>query len=499
MKKVLSLLVLMLLVLSVLAEPTHLVIFHLNDTHGHVWGDDNGGGFARIATLINQTREEVEKEGGHVLFLHAGDVNTGIPESDQLNAVPDFLLLNYMGLDAMVLGNHEFDKPFEVLEMQKKVLQAPFVAANFVNDKRGGPVFEPYIIKDFGDLKVGIIGLATEQTNVLEPIYLGENTIVNAEKTLKKYLPVVDWKSDVVIVLSHLGYYEEGKTPNLPVEYTTANDLAQNVKGIDIIIDGHTHSILGPEVVNDVIVAQSGEHGKYVGRIDLWVDSGRIVDWRGEVIPITPDIPEDPFIKMFADYFYQLGSEALNEVVGVTNVYLDGERANVRSDETNLSNLITDSMLWKTGADIALQNGGGIRASIEAGEITYRDVLTVLPFGNTVYLLELTGKDIMDVLNYAANIPDGQGAKLHVAGLTADIKDGKAMNVKVNGEPLDLNKTYKVVTNNYLASGGDGYTMLEGKTGYDTYFRDADVLKEYIAHLGTIEYYSSEERLVELD
>jgi 5'-nucleotidase/UDP-sugar diphosphatase len=202
---------------------------------------------------------------------------------------------------------------------------------------------------------------------------------------------------------------------------------------------------------------------------------------------------------MFTDAFYQLGSEALNEVVGETKVYLDGERAHVRSDETNLSNLIADGLIWKTGADVALMNGGGIRAPIEAGEITYRDILTVLPFGNTLYVLELTGKDIMDVLNYAATIPDGQGAKLHVAGLTAEIKGGKATNVKINGKPIDLNKTYKVVTNNYVAAGGDGYTMLAGKPGYDTYFRDADSLREYIAHLGTIEDYTSEERLIELD
>ncbi|PNR87395.1 metallophosphatase [Petrotoga sp. HKA.pet.4.5] len=500
MKRFLGILVFIVLVLSVFAEPNHLVIFHMNDTHGHVWGTEDGGGFARAATLINQAREEVAKEGGEVLFLHAGDVNTGIPESDQLDAVPDFLALHYMGLDAMTLGNHEFDKPFEVLEKQYEVAQFPFLGANFVNEKRGGPVFEPYVIKDYGDFSVGIIGLVTEQTKVLEPIYLGENTIVDAEETLKKYLPIVQEKADVVIVLGHLGYHADGGRPNLSVEFTTSDELAENVSGVDIIIDGHSHTLLEtPVVINNVIVAQTGENAENIGRIDLWIDDGRIVDWRGEVIPLTSDIPEDPFIKMFTDAFYQLGSEALNEVVGVTKVYLDGERAHVRSDETNLSNLIADGMIWKTGADVALMNGGGIRASIEAGEITYRDILTVLPFGNTLYVLELTGKDIMDVLNYAATIPDGQGAKLHVAGLTAEIKGGKATNVKINGKPIDLNKTYKVVTNNYVAAGGDGYTMLAGKPGYDTYFRDADSLREYIAHLGTIEDYTSQERLIELD
>jgi 5'-nucleotidase/UDP-sugar diphosphatase len=496
-KKLTSVILILLVALSIFAKPTHLVILHLNDTHGHVWGTDDGGGFARIATIVNQVKEEVEKEDGYVLFVHAGDVNTGVPESDQVNALPDFMILSYMGLDAMTLGNHEFDKPFEILELQSKIAQFPFVAANYVDNLHGGPIFEPYIIKKVGDLKVGIIGLATEQTLVLEPIYLGDNTIVNAKETLENYLPIVQEKADVVVVLSHLGYYDDkNPEPNLPVKFTSTNELAKSFRGIDVIIDGHTHSVLdSPVLINDVIIAQAGEHGKFLGRIDLWVDSGRVVDWRGELIPITADIPEDPFIKMFSDMFYQLGSAALDQVVGVTNVLLDGERAHVRSHATNLSNLIADSMIWKTGADVALVNGGGIRSSIDVGEITYRDVLTVLPFGNTVYVMELTGKDLMAVLEYAATIPDGQGAKLHVGGMTAEIKDGKPINVKINGEPLDLNKTYKVVSNNYVAAGGDGYTMLVGKPGYDTGFTDADVLAEYIMYLEVIEDYPSEQRI----
>ncbi len=110
-------------------------------------GTDDGGGFARIATIVNQVKEEVEKEDGYVLFVHAGDVNTGVPESDQVNALPDFMILSYMGLDAMTLGNHEFDKPFEILELQSKIAQFPFVAANYVDNLHGGPIFEPYIIK----------------------------------------------------------------------------------------------------------------------------------------------------------------------------------------------------------------------------------------------------------------------------------------------------------------------------------------------------------------
>lgn len=494
MKKLLTIFLVLFCVLTIFAQPVHLVIFHINDTHAHVWGTNKGGGFARISYIVNQTRKEVYNEGGHVLFLHAGDANTGIPESDQLKAVPDFLILNYMGLDTMTLGNHEFDNPLEIIKMQQKIGKFPFVAANVIDEKNGGPIFEPYIIKDYGNLRVGIIGLATEQTTVLEPLHLSKDGIVfyNSKETLEKYLPIVREKADVVVVLSHLGYYPHGKTI-LPVEYTTSNELAQAVDGIDVIIDGHTHTKLDPPVViNDVIIAQAGGNSQYLGRIDLWVDEGVIINWKGSLIPITADIPEDPFIKMFADMFYQLGGQALNEVIGETKVFLQKN-----SFEGDLGRLIADSMVWKSGADFALMNSGGIRAPIDPGEITYRDVLTVLPFGNTLYILELTGEDILELLNYA--VVTGGGGTPVFAGLTVEVKDEKPVEVKINGEKLDLNKTYKMVTNNYLASGGDGYIMLKGKPGYDTGFTDADALAEYIMYLGTIEQYPHEKNIINID
>ncbi len=162
------------------------------------------------------------------------------------------------------------------------------------------------------------------------------------------------------------------------------------------------------------------------------------------------------------------------------------------SFEGDLGKLIADSMVWKSGADFALMNSGGIRAPIDPGEITYRDVLTVLPFGNTLYILELTGEEILELLNYA--VVTGGGGTPVFAGLKVEVKDEKPVEVKINGEKLDLNKTYKMVTNNYLASGGDGYIMLKGKPGYDTGFTDADALAEYIMYLGTIEQYPHEKK-----
>jgi 5'-nucleotidase/UDP-sugar diphosphatase len=173
--------------------------------------------------------------------------------------------------------------------------------------------------------------------------------------------------------------------------------------------------------------------------------------------------------------------------VGEALVKLDGDRNLVRYQETNLSNLITDSMRAKTRAEIAFQNAGGIRADISPGTITYRDILKAQPFGNTLVLMNMTGKQIMDVLDYAAKVGAGHGAFLHGSGIKWTNNRGKAEYVIVNGAPLDLEKMYRVVTNSFMASGGDGYAMFKQIPQLDTGFVDADCLREYIARAGKVE------------
>ena len=511
------LLVLMLLIAVIFVFPVRLTILHVNDTHGHVWPfseyqNPDIGGFAVIANIVEQIRQEVESEGGHVIFLHAGDINTGVPESDLLDAMPDIVALNMMKLDAVVLGNHEFDNEKDVLARQMKVATFPFLGANF-NDPEGIVVPEPYVIKDFGDVKVAIFGLTTEETAILEPLYLNGATFSNAVEVSRTLVPELKEKADVVIALAHLGWggSHEG-------DYTTSKELAEQVDGIDVIVDGHSHTKFSEApVVNDTIVVQAWEWGKYVGRLDLDVENGEIVSWSWKTIPVNLKIYKGkddagkeiyeyvgtPFEKNFyvetvLDYFKSLGDEKLNTVVGHTKVLLLGERSEVRSKDTNLSNLICDAMKWKADADVAFTNGGGIRASIQEGDITIRDILTVLPFGNTLYVLKMTGSQMMEVLKYAASLPEGKGAFLHTAGLTWKSVNGEVMEVKVNGEPLQMDKTYVVVTNNYMASGGDGYSMFVDLPGYDTGFRLDDVVVEYVEKAlgGMIESYDSELRYV---
>jgi len=509
--------ILLLIMFVFLAFSVRVTILHINDTHGHAWvfsewRNPNIGGFSVIATIVEEVRKEVESQGGHVIFLHAGDLNTGVPESDLQDAIPDIVALNMIGLDAMAVGNHEFDNPREVLLKQMKYADFPFLSANIV-DSEGKPFFTPYIIKDFGDVKVAIYGLTTEETEILEPLYLGDLKFLNAIEVSKKLVPAFRKKADVVIALVHLGWGMKH-----PGNYTTSGQLAMNVEGIDVIIDGHSHTKMEKaEIVNGTIVVQAWEFGKYVGRLDLDIEDGKIVNWSWKPIPVNLKVykgkdkegkkiyeyvgkpyKENKYVKAVLDYFKKVGSEKLDVVIGETKILLTYK--GVREKDTNLSNLVTDAMRWKAKADIAFTNGGGIRADILPGKITIRDILTVLPFGNTLFVMKLSGEQVLKVLEYAATIPKGKGAYLHTSGLTWKSKDGKVVEVYVNDEPLDLTKTYIVVTNNYMAGGGDGYKMLKewSTQGYDTGFLMSDAVIEYIKEVlgGVIEDYDSSQRYV---
>ncbi len=489
-----KLLLIMMVIFTITISAKEITIFHLNDTHGHAWSfseynNPNIGGFAVIESIMKQ-------EGGkNSLFLHAGDINTGVPESDMQNCEPDIKALNIMNLCAMTVGNHEFDKTRKVLLEEMKMANFPFLSANIYKD--GKLFFKPYIIKEIDGIKIAIFGLTTEETEILEPLYNKDLVFKNAVEVSKKLVPKLREKADIIIALTHLGI---GKSTS--PKYTTSNELAEKVNGIDLIIDGHSHTNLEkPIIINKTEIFQAKDFGEYLGKITVNYDQGKIQNIEWHKIPVnlkkylgkdkdgkkqfsfvekeyTPDAKVQALLKKYKEK----GAEKLDNVICNSEILLDGERPKVRSMDTNLSNLLTDAIRWKVGADIALQNGGGIRSSIKPGKITTRDILTVLPFGNTLYVLNLKGSVIKSVLDFAAKIPAGKGSYLHTSGLTWTSENGIPKNILVAGKKLDLNKTYKVVTNNYLASGGDGYKIIgEHKSqGYDTGFTAASVLGEFM-------------------
>ncbi len=501
---------------SASANVVKLTILHTNDHHGHFMKFNpypvvDIGGLAAQSTLVNIVRAEAEKDGSHVLLLSAGDVNTGIPESDLLDAEPDFKIMNLLKYDAMTLGNHEFDKPRDVLLKQQSWVQFPFLAANIVKKGTAETLVKPYLIKEFDGLKVAIFGLTTAETPILTmPEYTADLDFKDPIATAKALVPQLREAehADLVIALTHLGYFEEAGGG-----YRSAGDikLAQEVAGIDLIVGGHSHTELREAgMVGSSMIVQAGGYSQNVGRVDLTFDTEKkqLTESAYTLIPVNMKKRvkyHDKVYFMYAEQGYVEDVEVLDilkpyveqaerflaEPLGEALVELDGGKTTSRSKETNLGNLVTDGMRAKTGADIALLNGGGIRATIAPGQVTYRDVLTVEPFGNTLTLLELTGAQIMDVLNYAATIETGNGAFLHVSGLkwtlNRKLDKGVAENVLVGDAPIDLAKTYKVVTNNFMAAGGDGYVMLKDLPQMDTGFVDADATKEYIKQLGKVE------------
>lgn len=502
-----SFIVLFLFSFSAYAKEYKLTILHTNDHHGHFqkfnpYPVADVGGLAAQSTLVNIVRAEAEEEGGHVLLLSAGDVNTGVPESDLLDAEPDFKLMNMIGYDAMSLGNHEFDNPREVLLKQREWADFPFLGANIVKKESSELLVDPYIIKEIEGLKIAILGLITEETPTLVMAEQVADLVFNDPiETAKKYMPELQQKADLIVVLSHIGFYGENSDRTGDVQ------LAQAVPEIDVIVGGHTHTALDePVVVGKTLIVQADGYSEYVGRLNLIVDSDRnkVTSSSFSLLPVNgkkrvkyngkkyyryvgTGYLEDQELLDAASPYLEGAAELLSKPVGKALVELVGGKSSSRSQETNLGNMITDAMRIKTGADVALQNGGGIRAGIAPGEITYRDVLTVQPFGNTLTEIMVTGAQLKEVLDVsAANV--GGGGFMQVSGIkvTYNAVTKTAEDIMINDKPLDMTRIYKMVTNNFTAGGGDGYSMLKPLPKYDTGYVDADATMEYLRKKGEV-------------
>lgn len=502
-----SFIVLFLWSFSASAQEVKLTILHTNDHHGHFqkfnpYPVSDVGGLAAQSTLVNIVRAEVEGDGGHVLLLSAGDVNTGVPESDLLDAEPDFKLMNMIGYDAMALGNHEFDNPPEVLRKQREWADFPFLSANIVKKDGGDLLVDPYIIKDLDGLKVAVLGLITPEVPILALADdIKDYDFQDPVAAAKKYIPELRKKADLIVVLSHLGLYPEDSSKTGDIQ------LAKSVPEIDVIVGGHTHtSVEEPIVVGKTLIVQADGYSEHVGRLNLVVDSeaDTVVASSYDLLPVNgkkrvkyngnsyyqfvgTGYLEDKSILDAGAPYLEGAKELLAKPVGKALVELVGGKTSSRSGETNLGNMITDAMRAKTGADVALQNGGGIRAGIAPGDITYGDILTVQPFGNTLTEIMVTGAQLKEVLDASAgNI--GGGGFMQVAGITVTYNGTTktAETILVNGVPLDLEKNYKMVTNNFTAAGGDGYAMLKPLPKYDTGYVDADATMEYIQKNGEV-------------
>jgi len=522
MKRSFVIFTILLLIVSVMAMSAHLVILEINDTHGHAWPYGNYGGFAAMATIVNQIRTEAQSNGWDFLFLDAGDVNTGVPESDMLYARPDILALDMMGLNAMAIGNHEFDHPWSVLSRQMAWADFPFLSANIVYKGTDKTLGDPYVIENFPDLKVAILGLTTKTTEYIgNPEYVKGYDFLSPDTVAQQYVPKLHemvGPDGIVIALTHLGifgYSEQSVagSPSVVAEiekldppdspYGGSVSLAQSVSGLAAILDGHSHTtVTSPLNVNGTLIIQAGSYSKYIARLDLIVENGKVTDYTYKLITVSKDIKPDESVADLLTAYQLVGSKKLNEPIGFSKVDFANANDSTRKADTLIGHLITDAVAWKfqsMGVQAVFMNGGGIRAPIPAGTITYKTVLTVLPFGNTVVILKIKGSDLLKAIQWGAVAhPEDTGARLNEWGLTYTVTPDGVKDILLQGKPINPDEIYTIATNDYMANGGDNYSMLKNAQPYNTGYVLADVVKEYIQSISPIESYPFTPRWTEV-
>ncbi len=487
-----------------------LTILHTNDFHARfepISKYDSGcsaeddaegkcfGGSARLMTAINDAKARAD----NYLLVDGGDQFQGTLFFSYYKGMLAAEMMNQMGYAAMTVGNHEFNHGPEVLRGFIDAVEFPVLMSNA--DYTGEPALADALVKstilEVGGEQIGLVGLTPQSTAELSspgPNVIFSDPAPAAQAEVDKLLAE---GVDKIVVLSHSGYEMD--------KY-----IADATTGIDVIVGGHTNTYLNsndekadgpyPTVQNGVQIVQAYAYGKYLGELNVtFDDDGNVVSATGGPILMDASVTQDEAVKArIAEAAVPL-DEIRNEIVAESAAPIQGDRSFCRAVECEMGNLITDAMLDRVkdqGIDIAFQNGGGIRASIDAGDVSMGEVLTVLPFQNTLSTFQVTGATVMAALeNGVSQIEDGAGRFPQVAGMTftADVTKPageRITEVMVGGAPLDMEKVYGMVSNNYVRNGGDGYKMfVDAMNAYDYGPDLADVTAEFLAAKGPYEPY----------
>lgn len=462
----------------------HITILHTNDMHARAVASSPEMGFAKVKGIFNQYRSQ----NPDTLTLDAGDAVHGTPFATLVRGESVVKVMNEMGYDAMVPGNHEFNYGWNRLVELSQMLKFPMLSSN-VKKSDGTDLFKPYTIKEVDGVKIGIIGFSTPETSYkTSPKNVEGLTFADPAVEAKKIVDELKGKADVIVAVGHLG---EDKS-----SIDTSLKLVKEVPGIDVFIDGHSHTVLehGLNADNNTLIASAGEYTKYVGVVDLWVDGGKVVKKEAKLVDekAAADIKPDEKVASLVASIQKEQEPILKEKVGETPVKLEGSRELARTSETNLGDLLADAMRDVSQSDIAMTNGGGIRASIEAGTITKGDIVTVLPFGNQIVQLKVTGEDIVAALeNGVSDYPESKGGFPQVSGVSFKIdkskpKGSRVHSVMVGGKALDPKATYTLATNDFMSIGGDQYTMFSKYSQAGMYGALDEALISYIQKGGKV-------------
>ncbi|GAJ75935.1 LOW QUALITY PROTEIN: UDP-sugar hydrolase [Vibrio sp. JCM 18905] len=494
---------------------TKFTVLHTNDNHGRFWHNSDGEyGMAARHTLIESIRAEVEAKGGETILLSGGDINTGVPESDMQDAVPDFVGMNLLGYDAMAVGNHEFDNSLDILDMQAELADFPMLAANIYKKDTNERYFDPYKVFTINGLKIAVIGLTTQDTaKLVNPDNVSNIHFEDPQVEIKKVLKEIEEneKVDLVFATTHMGHYQDGnngsEAPGGDVKLARSLEEGQ----LDAIIGGHSQNPVcmepgtneyadfkpgddcAPDQQKGTWIMQAHEWGKYVGRADFEYYDGKLHLANYALIPVNllddndevigERIQQDATVKALLLPYQQQGQELLDEKISNTTGKLEGDRNVVRSQQTNLGHLLGEAYrTYKTvGADFGVMNSGGVRDSIQDGDITYRDVLTVQPFGNFVTKATMTGKEVKDTLDVVATKSAGSGAYAQLDNITLDVNcdAGSVTITDINNKGFDLDATYTFSVISFSAAGGDNYPIIDVQS---TSLTDAYVLREFFVN-----------------
>lgn len=497
-----------------------LTILHINDFHSrfesitssdstcNAEGEGKGecfGGIGRLKTAIDLKRDALKGANENVVLFSAGDNFQGSLYYTQYKSQVVNEFFNQMDFDVVATGNHEFDDGPAEFAKYIETASFPIIGGNYDTTKDADLEGRPpgVIVITVGGERIGVIGATTIDTpEISSP---GSNIeFQSVADYVRGAVGALEGAGiNKVIVLSHIGY-------------TVDQDLAAAVPGIDVIVGGHSHTLLSntdekaagpyPTLVKgpdgaDVPIVQARSYGKYLGEIKVtWDDAGKVVSAEGAPMLLDASVtPDDAFVAKVAELGVPL-EELKSEVIGTATAPIEGSREVCRAMECSMGNLVADAMLDRVrdqGIQIAIQNGGGLRASIDAGEITMGEALTVLPFSNTLATFQLKGSDILASLeNGLSQIEDGGGRFPQVAGLKFTFDKTKPAGERLVGEvqlqegdawvPLDPDKIYGVVTNNFVRAGGDGYALFaeNGMNAYDFGPPLERVLADFIAKQG---------------
>jgi 5'-nucleotidase/UDP-sugar diphosphatase len=407
------------------------------------------------------------------------------------NAEPDILAYNLMGYDAATFGNHEFDGSYDKLKNQISQAAFPFVSSNVKTPDGQFLGGNQYLVKKYNGFTVGLFGITTLRTLIIASpdkslTFVNE---IDAARDVVNLLRNTE-KVDIVIGITHIGDVKEDP------DHITSLELAAAVPGIDIIIDGHSHSFFAePKKQGQTWIVSANEWGKYIGHGKLSIRDGKIEKFDWKPVAIGPDKE----VAALLDPYVKKASESLKEVVGEASAdFVFGNRL-TRYQETAIGNMINDANVWyfKTvynqQIDFAFHNGGNIRTALPKGKLTQEQILTVLPFENYLYIVSLKGSDIIELFNFIASIPQGAGGFAQAskeARYTIDYTGGtgKLKDLTINGAAVDPNKTYRFCTNDYILGGGDGYVVMKkAENPFNTSLLLSYVVVEYIkAHNGVI-------------